>query len=89
MLSIASLSRSPFSDRELHRAGVCCVNLASVYQRCPNIVHFAGADLKGKLSKLKRCLIGVKIGQISMGQTFVEWNNRCRSKFHDVFFSQW
>ena len=44
---------------------------------------------KENAQQIKTCSKGVKIGQISMGQTFVKWNNRCRSKFKDVFFLQW
>jgi len=58
--------RSPVGDRGIHRSGVCCVSLASVFQRCPNIASFAG----------------VKIGHIGMDQTFVKWNNRMKKLFH-------
>jgi len=67
-----NLNRSPIGDRGIHRTGVCCVSLASVFQRCPNIVHFAG----------------VKIGHVGMDQTFVKWNNRMKKLFHNNYLEQ-
>jgi len=67
-----NFNRSPVGDRGIHRTGVCCVNLASVYQRCPNIVHFAG----------------VKIGHVGMNQTFVKWNNRMKKLFHNDYLER-
>ena len=39
---LTTLCRSPVGDRGIHRNGVCCVSLASVFQRCLNIASFAG-----------------------------------------------
>jgi len=66
-----NLSRSPVGDRGIHRVGVCSVSLASVFQRCPNIAVFAG----------------VKIGHVSMDQTFVKWNNRMKKLFHNDYLA--
>jgi hypothetical protein len=61
--------KSPASDRHLHRSGLCCVSLASVFKRCPSISSFAE----------------VTIAHVSMDQTFTKWNNKIKKLFFEDY----
>ena len=40
----------------MHRIGLCCVNIGSVYENCPNVERF----------------MGVEVGTVSHKQSFAE-----------------
>lgn len=42
--------RSKADDRHLHRNGVCCVNVGTLFENCPNLENFMGVDL-GSITK--------------------------------------
>jgi len=37
--------RSKVDDRQLHRNGVCCVNIGTLFENCPNLENFMGIDV--------------------------------------------
>jgi len=65
-------NRANPTDRILHRAGLCCVKLSSVHQRCPNLKTFAGIDISG----------------VSMQQSFLKWSNRIKKSFYDDYVTK-
>jgi len=42
--------RSKLDDRNLHRDGLCCVNIGTMFDKCPNLEKFMGMDV-GSISK--------------------------------------
>eukprot|EP00092_Neocalanus_flemingeri_P007518 GFUD01008115.1.p1 GENE.GFUD01008115.1~~GFUD01008115.1.p1 ORF type:complete len:290 (+),score=67.94 GFUD01008115.1:3-872(+) len=64
--------KSRIDDRSLHRAGLCCVNIGSVYENCPNLERF----------------MGVEIGSVSHKQSFNKWNTRVKKRFYDHYLQQ-
>jgi len=42
--------RSKEDDRQLHRDGVCCVNIGTLFEKCPNLENFMGVDV-GSITK--------------------------------------
>jgi len=64
--------KSKADDRQLHRAGLCCVNIGAVYENCPNLERFTG----------------VEVGMVSHKQTFTKWNTRMKKRFHEHYLDQ-
>ena len=60
------------NDRDLHRAGLCCVNIGSVYENCPNLERF----------------MGVEVGMVSQKQPFDKWNTKIKKKFYKDYLNQ-
>ena len=42
--------RSKLDDRNLHREGLCCVNIGTMFDKCPNLEKFMGMDV-GSIAK--------------------------------------
>ena len=61
--------RSPLLDRNLHRPGLCAVSLSSVHQRCPNILTFAGLEVR----------------HVSQQQSFGLWSSKLKSIFYSDY----
>eukprot|EP00092_Neocalanus_flemingeri_P015690 GFUD01016984.1.p1 GENE.GFUD01016984.1~~GFUD01016984.1.p1 ORF type:complete len:457 (-),score=113.51 GFUD01016984.1:76-1446(-) len=64
--------KSRSDDRGLHRDGLCCVHIGSVYENCPNLERF----------------MGVEIGSVSHNQSFNKWNTRIKKRFFDHYLQQ-
>jgi len=56
-------------DLYMHRTGLCCVNIGSFYENCPNLERF----------------MGVEVGTVSHKQSFAEWNKEIKVKFYDDY----
>lgn len=69
---ICTYWRSKSNDRLIHRAGLCCVNIGSVYKKCPNVKVF----------------MGVEVGAVSHDQSFTKWNTRMKKKFYEHYHNQ-
>jgi len=67
--NICNYWRSKNGDRDVHRAGLCCVNVGAVYENCPRIEKF----------------MGVEIGSVGQNQTFNQWNNRVKKLFYNDY----
>ena len=61
--------KSEADDRELHRAGLCCVNMGAMYKNCPNMKKFMGTD----------------VGMIDQKQTFNKWNMKIKKMFYEYY----
>ena len=61
--------KSKADDQFLHRAGLCCVNMGAVYEKCPNMEKFMGVD----------------VGMITQKQSFNKWNTRVKKKFYKYY----
>jgi len=55
-----------WEDFHLHRTGLCCVNIGSIYENCPNVERF----------------MGVEVGSVSQKQPFAEGNKEIKKRFH-------
>ena len=64
--------KSKADDRQLHRAGLCCVNVGAVYENCPSVERFTGVD----------------VGMVSHKQTFTKWNTRMKKRFYEDYLDQ-
>jgi len=64
--------KSKTDDRQLHRAGLCCVNVGAVYENCPRVEKF----------------MGVEVGMVSHKQTFTKWNTRMKKRFYEHYLDQ-
>ena len=64
--------KSKLDDRNLNRAGLCCVNIGAVYENCPKLERFTG----------------VEVGSISHDQSFTKWNTRMKKKFYEYYLNQ-
>ena len=64
--------KSKVDDRSLHRAGLCCVNIGAVYEKCPSVERF----------------MGVEVGTVSHKQTFTKWNTRIKKRFYEYYLQQ-
>ena len=64
--------RSKTDDRGLHRAGLCAVNIGTLYENCPKIVKF----------------MGVEVGSISQDIIFSKWNSRIKKKFYQHYLNE-
>jgi len=64
--------KSKTDDRQLHRAGLCCVNVGAVFENCPNVERF----------------MGVEVGMVSHKQTFTKWNTRMKKRFYEHYLDQ-
>ena len=62
-------------DRQLHRPGLCVVNLGAIYDNCPNLEKFLGHDLSALPLTTKN---GSKL-------TFSAW----KSELKKVFFEEY
>jgi len=60
------------NDRDLHRAGLCCVKIGAVYQHCPNVVRF----------------MGVEVGIVNQKLSFDKWNSRIKKIFYKDYLNQ-
>ena len=60
------------NDRDLHRGGLCCVNIGAVYENCPNLKRF----------------MGVEVGMVSQKQSFAKWNTSIKQKFYKKYLNQ-
>jgi len=64
--------KSKTDDKSLHRAGLCAVNIGTLYENCPKIVKF----------------MGVEVGSISQDMIFSKWNSRIKKKFYQYYLNQ-
>lgn len=64
--------RSKEDDRALHRAGLCCVNIGTLYQNCPKLERF----------------MGVEVGSIPQTLAFSKWNSKVKRTFHQDYLNQ-
>jgi len=64
--------KSKVDDRNIHRAGLCAVNIGALYENCPKIEKF----------------MGVEVGSISQDMIFSKWNSRIKKKFHQLYLAQ-
>jgi len=64
--------KSKLDDRNLHRAGLCSVNIGALYENCPKIEKF----------------MGVEVGSVPQNMIFNKWNGRIKKKFHQFYLSQ-
>jgi len=64
--------RSKQDDRAQHRAGLCCVNIGTLYQTCPKVERF----------------MGVEVGSIPQTLAFSKWNSKVKKKFHQDYLNQ-
>ena len=69
--SICTYRRSRQGDDGFHRAGLCCVNIGTIYQNCPKQERF----------------MGVEVGSIPQTLTFRKWNSRVKKSFYQDFLS--
>jgi hypothetical protein len=59
--------KSEANDRDLHRAGLCCVNIGAMYKNCPNMEMF----------------MGINVGMIDQKQPFNKWNMKIKKIFYE------
>jgi len=64
--------KSREDDRALHRAGLCCVNIGTLFQKCPKMERF----------------MGVEVGSIPQTLTFSKWNSKVKKTFHQYYLNQ-
>ena len=64
--------KSKLNDRNLHRAGLCCVHLSAAHENCPKLERFMGMD----------------VASISHDKSFNKWNTKMKKKFHEHYLSQ-
>ena len=64
--------KSKANDRELHRAGLCCVSVGAVYKNCPNLERF----------------MGVEMGLVTQKQSFAKWNIKMKKIFYKHYLDQ-
>jgi len=60
------------NDRELHRAGLCCVYFGAVYKHCPNVERF----------------MGVEVGIVTQKQSYAKWNTKIKKIFYKDYLNQ-
>ena len=70
--SICTYRRSRQGDDGFHRAGLCCVNIGTIYQNCPKLERF----------------MGVEVGSIPQTLAFSKWNSRVKKSFYQDYLSQ-
>jgi len=64
--------KSKFDDRTMHRAGLCCLNIGTLYQNCPRIEMYMGVD----------------VGSVSQDLLFNKWNSRIKKKLYQLYIDQ-
>lgn len=69
--------KSKADDRKLHRAGLCVVNIGSVFENCPKLQNFMGIDLTSIKEKRSKDEL-----------TFSKWNFRMKRLFYDHYTKQ-
>ena len=69
--------KSKADDRKLHRAGLCVVNIGSVFENCPKLQKFMGIDLTSIKDKRSKDEL-----------TFSKWNFRMKRLFYDHYTQQ-
>ena len=65
-------------DMKLHRAGLCIVNIGSVFENCPKLEKFMGIDLTGIIKSKKE----------KEELTFSRWNHRVKKMFFEDYMRQ-
>ena len=65
--------KSRTDDRNIHRVGLCCVNIGTTFKRCPKLVRYTGIELPS-LTPVQNI-------------KFSEWNLILRRKFYDNYLS--
>jgi len=64
--------KSKFDDRNMHRAGLCCLNIGTLYQNCPKIEKYMGVD----------------VGSVSQDLLFNKWNSRIKKKLYQLYIDE-
>ena len=64
--------KSKFDDRNMHRAGLCCLNIGTLYQNCPKIKKYMGVD----------------VGSVSQDLLFNKWNSRIKKKLFQLYIDK-
>jgi len=68
--SVCTYWHSRVDDRDMHRVGLCCVNIGSMYKTCPMVIRFMEVDLESMMCKSMK---------------FSKWNAKVKKKFYDVY----
>ena len=68
--SVCSFWKSKLDDRGMHRAGLCCVNIGSMFNTCPKLVRFMEVEVESVMNK---------------NQKFTVWNAKMKKVFYEVY----
>ena len=68
--SVCSFWKSKSDDRDMHRAGLCCVNIGSVFNTCPKLVRFMGVEVESVMTKNRK---------------FTVWNAKMKKAFYEIY----
>merc|ERR1712240_592416 len=64
--------KSKFDDRNMHRAGLCFLNIGTLYQNCPKVEKYMGVD----------------VGSVSQDLLFNKWNSKIKKKFYQLYIDE-
>jgi len=68
--SLCSFWKSKVDDRNMHRAGLCCVNIGSMISSCPKLVRFMGVEVESVMTK---------------NHKFTVWNAKMKKAFYEFY----
>ena len=68
--SVCTFWKSKVDDRDMHRAGLCCVNIGSMFQKCPKLVRFMDVEVASVMIK---------------NQKFTVWNAKMKRLFYEFY----
>ena len=72
-----SYQGSKTDDRKIHRAGLCIINLGTLFSRCPQLKNFNGINIgKFPMSQM------ASTSQPATKDPFVQWIGKLKPLFH-------
>ena len=82
---------SRLDDRRIHRAGLCIINLGTLFARCPRLQNFNGVDI-GQFPMFPTPLRKRKTAAASTSATkeinhFSKWNGKMKPLFYKEYLS--
>jgi len=68
--SVCTFWKSKIDDRDMHRAGLCCVNIGSMFQKCSKLVRFMDVEVESVMTKNLK---------------FTVWNAKMKRLFYEFY----